>query len=216
MYKPSNTCKGRRLSSNPTTPVWCLALGAVALTLLVACGKPDDILTAARFGDVEQLEASIESGMDVNHADPAGETALFHAIGSGKSRPFELLMGNGADVKVQDSQGNTPLHKAASFGRAEFVSRLIAAGAVINATNKLGTTPLHYAVKSVDPETVKRLMEAGGNAESPDTNNETPLAMAKKMADAGEQLDSFGRPLSADVALEIVKTLTKEKTQDEN
>ena len=216
MSKPSNICKGRRLSSNPTTPVWCLALGAVALTLLVACGKPDDILTAARFGDVEQLEASIESGMDVNHADPAGETALFHAIGSGRSRPFELLMGNGADVKVQDSQGNTPLHKAASFGRAEFVSRLIAAGAVINATNKVGTTPLHYAVKSVDPETVKRLMEAGGNAESPDTNNETPLAMAKKMADAGEQLDSFGRPLSADVALEIVKILTKEKTQDEN
>ncbi len=216
MSKPSNICKGRRLSSNPTTPVWCLALGAVALTLLVACGKPDDILTAARFGDVEQLEASIESGMDVNHADPAGETALFHAIGSGKSRPFELLMGNGADVKVQDSQGNTPLHKAASFGRAEFVSRLIAAGSVINATNKVGTTPLHFAVKSVDPETVKRLMEAGGNAESLDANGETPLAMAKKMADAGEQLDSFGRPLSADVALEIVKILTKEKTQDEN
>ena len=199
MSKPSNICKGRRLSSNPTTPVWCPALGAVALTLLVACGKPEDILTAARFGDVEQLEACIQSGIDVNHADPAGETALFHAIGSGKSRPFELLMGNGADVKVQDSQGNTPLHKAASFGRAEFVSRLIAAGSVINATNKVGTTPLHYAVKSVDPETVKRLMEAGGNAESPDTNDETPLAMAKKMADAGKQLDSLGRPVTGDV-----------------
>ena len=216
MSKPSNICKGRLLSSNPITPVCCPALGAAALTLLVACGNPDDILTAARFGDVEQLEVSIESGMDVNHADPAGETALFHAIGSGKSRPFELLMGNGADVKVQDSQGNTPLHKAASFGRAEFVSRLIAAGSVINATNKVGTTPLHYAVKSVDPETVKRLMEAGGNAESPDTNNETPLAMAKKMADAGEQLDSLGRPVSGDVVVEIVKILTKEKTQDEN
>ena len=216
MSKPSNICKGRRLSSNPTTPVWCPALGAVALTLLVACGKPEDILTAARFGDVEQLEACIQSGMDVNHADPAGETALFHAIGTGKSRPFELLMGNGADVKVQDSQGNTPLHKAASFGRAEFVSRLIAAGSVINATNKVGTTPLHYAVKSVDPETVKRLMEAGGNAESPDTNDETPLAMAKKMADAGEQLDSLGRLVSGDVVVVIVKILTKEKTQDEN
>ena len=216
MSKPSNICKGRRLSSNPTTPVWCPALGAVALTLLVACGKPDDILTAARFGDVEQLEACIQSGMDVNHADPAGETALFHAIGAGKSRSFELLMGNGADVKVQDSQGNTPLHKAASFGRAEFLSRLIAAGSVINATNKVGTTSLHYAVKSVDPETVKRLMEAGGNAESPDTNNETPLAMAKKMADAGEQLDSLGRPVAGDVVVEIVKILTKEKTQYEN
>ena len=150
MSKPSNICKGRRLSNNPTRPVWCPALGAVALTLLVACGKPEDILTAARFGDVEQLEACIQSGMDVNHADPAGETALFHAIGAGKSRSFELLMGNGADVKVQDSQGNSPLHKAASFGRAEFVSRLITAGSAINATNKVGTTPLPYAVKSVD------------------------------------------------------------------
>ena len=216
MSKPSNICKGRRLSSNPTTPVWCPALGAVALTLLVACGKPEDILTAARFGDVEQLEACIQSGMDVNHADPAGETALFHAIGAGKSRSFELLMGNGADVKVQDSQGNSPLHKAASFGRAEFVSRLINAGSAINATNKVGTTPLHYAVKSVDPETVKRLMEAGCDAELPDANDETPLTIAKKMADARGQLDSFGRPISVDKVLEIVKILTKEKTQDEN
>ena len=216
MYKPSNTCKGRRLSSNPTSWAWQPASGIVALALLVACGNPDDILNAARYGDVKQLEACINSGLDVNHADPAGETALFHAIGAGKLKPFELLMQNGADVKVQDSQGNTPFPKAASFGRADFVSQLIAAGSGINATNKMGTTPLHYAVKSVDPETVKRLVEAGCDVNSPDSSNETPLAMAKKMAAAGEQLDSLGRPVAGDVVREIVDILSNEKTEDEN
>ena len=96
------------------------------------------------------------------------------------------------------------------------MSRLITAGSAINATNKVGTTPLHYAVKSVHPETVKRLMEAGCDAELPDANDETPLTIAKKMADAGGELDSFGRPISGDKVLEIVKILTKEKTQDEN
>ena len=122
-------------------------------------------------------------------------------------------MGNGADVKV-DSQQHTTTQGGVLWSRriCEPVDR---AGSVLTPPQG-GTTPLHYAVKSVHPETVKRLMEAGCDAELPDANDETPLTIAKKMADAGGELDSFGRPISGDKVLEIVKILTKEKIQDEN
>lgn len=208
MFVHSNIYKGRRLSNKRKFRVARPVLSLAVISLLVACSNPDDILAAARFGDLKQLSACIESGIDVNHADPAGETALFHAIGLGKVAPFNLLLENGADAKVKDVQGNTPLHKAAAFGRAEFSEKLISVGAEINATNKVGSTPLHYAIRSGDPETVRRLVGAGSNVESPDATGETPMALAKKLADEGEQLDSSGRPVSGEISRKIVDILT--------
>ena len=61
---------------------------------MTACKNPDDIIQAARFGDLIKLEGCIESGISVDHTDPAGETALFHVVGSGSSKAFELLIKN--------------------------------------------------------------------------------------------------------------------------
>ena len=96
--------------------------------MLPACQNADAITQAARFGDLERLRDCIESGIPVDYADPAGETPIFHIIGAGSGKAFQLLLENDANVRLRDNQGNTTLHKAVTFGRREFAVQLIERG----------------------------------------------------------------------------------------
>ena len=88
----------------------------LSLCLGVAgCHDPNDVIKAAKFGDLKSLVKSLDAGTKIDHADPAGETALFHIIGSGSQKGFDLLMERGASTQLKDIQGNTALHKAATF-----------------------------------------------------------------------------------------------------
>jgi len=177
--------------------------------LLVACKNPDDIIQAARFGDLTKIQDCIQSGISVDHADPAGETALFHVIGSGSSGAFELLIENKAGLQVRDKSGDTALHKAATFNRENFSNRLIELGIEINSTNKVGATPLHYAVRAGNRGIVKLLIDKGAEISLRDVEGKTSIEVAQEMSGRTGLSDPMGRPISNEQMEEITLILTR-------
>jgi len=193
-------------------PFNSFAFGLVWVALLPACQNPDQIIQAARFADLEKLSDCIESGIPVDHADPVGETPLFHIIGAGSEKAFELLMANGADIRLRDGQGNTTLHKAVTFGRREFALQLIERGLDINATNKVGATALHYAVRTGNLGMVEFLVEKGAKVEVKNADDISPAEVAQAMSGQEGLSGPMGQPISKKQMSNIILALTKQTT----
>ena len=200
------------MGSNTSLPFNSFAFGLAWVALLPACQNQDNIIQAARFGDLEKLSDCIESGIPVDHADPVGETPLFHIIGAGSDKAFELLIANGADVRLRDSQGNTTLHKAVTFDRREFAVQLIERGLDINAINKIGATALHYAVRSGNLGMVEFLVEKGAKVEVKNADGISPAEVAQAMSGQEGLSGPMGRPISKKQMNKIMSALTKPTT----
>jgi ankyrin repeat protein len=180
--------------------------------MLPACQNADAITQAARFGDLERLRDCIESGIPVDYADPAGETPIFHIIGAGSGKAFQLLLENDANVRLRDNQGNTTLHKAVTFGRREFALQLIERGLDINATNKVGATALHYAVRSGNLGMVEFLVEKGAKVEVKNADDISPVQVAQAMSEQEGLSGPMGRPILKNQMNKIMSALTKPTT----
>jgi len=200
------------LESNATLPINPFAFGLAWVALLPACQNPDDIIQAARFGDLDKLRDCIESGIPVDHADPVGETALFHIVGMGSDEGFRLLLENDADIHHRDRQGDTTLHKAMTFDQRGLASHLIERGLDINATNKIGATALHYAVRSGNLGMVEFLVEKGAEVEVQDADGNSPAEVAQAMSEQEGLSGPMGRPISKKQAHKIILALTKPTT----
>ena len=117
--------------------------GSVAMLEALLPAAPDLTLTN-RFGGVSVIPASerghvdyvrrvVTTGIDVNHVNDPGWTALLEAIVYGDgSAPYQqivdILLAAGADPRIADAQGITPLQHARSRGQTEIADRLAAAG----------------------------------------------------------------------------------------
>ena len=200
------------MESNATLPINPFAFGLAWVALLPACQNPDDIIHAARFGDLEKLVDCIESGIPVDHADPVGETALFHIVGMGSDEGFRLLLENDADIHHRDRQGDTTLHKAMTFDQRGLASHLIERGLDINATNKIGATALHYAVRSGNLGMVNFLVERGAKIGVRDAKGSTPAEVAQAMSGQEGLSGTMGRTISKKQMHKIISALTKSTT----
>ena len=114
---------------------------------------------------IEQVNACLEAGADVNTPDRTGDTPLHTAAQVGRLPEVILALVNaGADVHARRSDGSTPLHVAlARGGSPEVVEALVAAGADVNARDNTGNTPLHGFGWSSDPAVARRLLELGAD-----------------------------------------------------
>ena len=177
--------------------------------MLPACQNADALTQAARFGDLERLRDCIESGIPGDYADPAGETPIFHIIGAGSGKAFQLLLENDANVRLRDNQGNTTLHKAVTFGRSDFAERLMERGLDIDATNKVGATALHYAVRSANLGMVNFLVEKGAKIGVKDAKGSTPAQVAQAMSGQEGLSGPMGRTISKKQINKIISALTK-------
>ena len=200
------------MESNATLPINPFAFGLAWVALLPACQNPDDIIQAARVDDLDKLRDCIESGIPVDHADPVGETALFHIVGMGSDEGFRLLLENDADIHHRDRQGDTTLHKAMTFDQRGLASHLIERGLDINATNKVGATALHYAVRSGNLGMVEFLVEKGAEVEVQDADGNSPAEVAQAMSEQEGLSGPMGRPISKKQAHKIILALTKPTT----
>ena len=95
----------------------------------------NSILEAAREPTVL---AQLESGVNVNHANASGDTALTYAAFIGHAEVVALLIEKEANVNASGLAGWTALHLAAQRGHEKIVEQLIANGAEINALTDEG------------------------------------------------------------------------------
>jgi len=123
----------------------------------------NDILDAAKYGDLEALEDFLDLGKSPNEVDKEKRTPLHFVAGGGHVPLLFPLISNGADLDALDSMSNTPLHYAAGFGRTEIVAGLLDAGASISSKNANGNTAADLAKKNSenpvfkDADLLKRL-----------------------------------------------------------
>ena len=88
----------------------------------------------------------LKAGVDPNHTNALGQTALMIAAENGEPKTVQALLDAGAKVDATDPEGATALHVACWRGDTNIAARLIAAGAKLGATNQAGRTPLDVAV----------------------------------------------------------------------
>ena len=120
-------------------------------TLLIStvlfAGPNDDLLEAARQGDVEKIKTALNAGADVNYEMPGpGITAIFLAAQGGHVEAVKLLIKMKADVNgMEKMDGRTVLIISSQNGHPEVVELLIRAGAKINMKDYNNHTALGMA-----------------------------------------------------------------------
>jgi ankyrin repeat protein len=92
------------------------------------------LIPASERGHVETVRTLIEAGVDVDHVNKLGWTALLEAIilgdgGKHHQQIVDLLVKARANVNLADCDGVTPLQHARSRGFKEIERLLLAAGA---------------------------------------------------------------------------------------
>lgn len=116
-----------------------------------ASGVQQDLIDAARDGDVAAIRAAIAKGADPNKLDEAnsGWTPLLHAIHRNQPASVAALIDAGADPNRPGQGGETPLMMAAGYGYAPTVQLLLARGADRHYANRKGETALDFALTGV-------------------------------------------------------------------
>ena len=92
------------------------------------------LIPAAERGHVETVRTLIAAGVEVDHVNNLGWTALLEAVILGNGGPAHrrivaLLVEAGADVDLADRDGVTPLAHALGRGYEEIAQVLVEAGA---------------------------------------------------------------------------------------
>ena len=182
----------------------------IALLLLVLLsGQPafaqdqgEELLAAARKGDLAAVKAQLDKGVNVNAKNRYGATALAYACDRGNVDIVKLLIERGADVNVKDSfYGATPISWASGNGHTEVVKLLLDKGA------KGVDDVLIEAVGSSNTAMVKVALDTGGVSEKTLTSA-LSSATRHKQSDIIEMLQKAGAkpPPAVQVDLETLKS----------
>eukprot|EP00945_MAST-04E_sp_MAST-4E-sp1_P004047 g4047.t1 len=107
------------------------------------------LLSAAHRDDVRAIESLLASGVDINHGNGVGQTALHIACIWGNASAVQALIDNGVDVNRTNGPQlgkQTALHSLASrttnpAKRLDCARALVAAGADIRAADVMGQIP---------------------------------------------------------------------------
>ena len=84
------------------------------------------------YDDINEVQAAINEGADVNAKDESDFTALYLLLCYNREEIVELLIKSGANLNSQVRYGNTALMSAVNNNRLEMTKLLIDAGANIN------------------------------------------------------------------------------------
>ncbi len=139
-------------------------------------------LMAAGEGRTADVKRGLDSGMNIESAEPGREhTALHHAAYNGHTATVQFLIKQGATIDCRDHEGKTPLIHACTGPFPETVQALIKAGADVNTKGTSeGFTPLMMAAGLDQLETVQILLENGANKEAVDEDNDKAIDHARR------------------------------------
>ncbi|CUT99311.1 Ankyrin [Echinococcus multilocularis] len=138
----------------------------------------ENLLRAARAGDLKKVLDLINSGVNINATNPTGLTALHLAAKEGHTAVVKELILHGADVNATSKKGNTPLHIASLAGHLGVVRALLDANANPNCQSVVGFTPLYMAAQENHLDVVILLLNKGANQSLTTEDGFTPLAVA--------------------------------------
>lgn len=129
---------------------------------LIEYGGQTMLIMAARFDNLMLANYLISAGVDNNHRDDDGKTALMYAAAQGNIPLVSLLIENDKkiDVTLQAYDGHTALTLATQGGHTEVVEKLIATGAYCGLASLLGSA-LKVAVRYKYFDIAKMLLAAG-------------------------------------------------------
>lgn len=161
---------------------------APIMTLLVKSGSIDvtgvtksgetALYLAVKAGNIDQIKALLDQGLDINKGNDKGVTPFHIACLLGNTAVINLLAEHQADINKSDQLGVTPLHIACKRGDMQLVNFLLNKEAKATIQDKSGSTPLHYACHTPDPRIISRLIEAGNPVHLSDRLGNTPLHIA--------------------------------------
>ena len=135
----------------------------------------EDLLRAARDGDLKVVRNLVSSGMEPDTADAAGNSLLMIAAREGRKAVVRYLVDKKARVRLQNGAGETAIMLASLKGYLEVVKFLRVSGSDINPA---GWTPLHYCAWGGHVDVCRYLIEQGAHVDARSPNGTSPLMMA--------------------------------------
>lgn len=119
------------------------------------------LLDAAAAGDIDEINALLAKGADVNQRGRMDYTPLLTAVATNQFAAAEVLIAKGANVNAMDRRGQTVLGLAVMAGQKALVEQLVAKGADVNAMAGPGETALSLAKKGGHTEIADFLVKQG-------------------------------------------------------
>lgn len=139
-------------------------------------GKDDDLIYAAKKGNINEVIKLLNSGVNVNCKDKMGNTPLRKACKKGYIEIVKLLIEKGAKVNYTDKyRQETALLKACKKADVEIIKLLVEKGADVEDLTSDKTNSLILASKHGNLEIVKLLIEKGVNVNHANRDKKTAL-----------------------------------------
>lgn len=135
-------------------------------TMVLAAPSADNMVAAAKGGDVETVKEGLQAGFDPNYKDRQGNSLLIHAAANSNADIVTVLLKGGADPAMQNKSGDDALNYGAIKGNLSIVKQMLKAGLPVN--RKQGWQPLSYAIYGKSLDVFNYLMDQGAD---PNANN---------------------------------------------
>ncbi|WP_170975295.1 ankyrin repeat domain-containing protein [Martelella alba] len=146
-------------------------------------GENNELHSAIKRRDNLKAISPIESGADVNSAEPGGRTPLHMATLENNSVLIDALLKHGARTDALDASGNTALHLAIICDKGKAFESLSDKSNKERSNNDLNT-PLHEALRHHRHAYTVKLLASGVNIEARDGVGRAPLMLAVMSGDS--------------------------------
>jgi ankyrin repeat protein len=137
------------------------------------------VLEAAKSGDLALVKSLLHKGADLNAKDNDGNTVLMAAAFGGNLELVKFLIDKGMDIDAKTPvNSSTVLMSAAAGGNLELVKFFINKGLDIDVKTSDGITGLMCAVGAGNPELVEFLVDKGLDVNAKTDDGTTVLMVA--------------------------------------
>jgi hypothetical protein len=127
------------------------------------------LMRYAKGAQVDQMQALISRGADVNAKDQLGNTPLMSAVSSRKVEAVRLLLDHGADLNTRNQDGETALTLSVISWQQDIVAELTRRGAFLDCANPVDreTYLRVFRQKELETEVIPYLRKGVRNCGDP-------------------------------------------------